>query len=130
MLDRIAIDWAWLQATLNRIIDTVNRQKPLGSSTIAVNEFPSGTLLSLTGTQAGQDSQQPAVPDTPWQTTPDGETATWHQILGFDPNTKNVVTVWVWGGSLKQPANWWETVTLVDPANNCAQSQAAILVKH
>src|SRR5215471_766426 len=122
MLERISIDWTWLQTTLNRVIDTLNRQKPLGSATIAIDETPSGTMLSLTGQQGGQTTQAPSS-DGPWKITPDGETAGWHQILGFDPGTKNVVTVWVWSGSLKAPAFWWLNVTLVDPAT-CVQSQA------
>src|SRR5215475_7271045 len=130
MIERVSIDWAWLQMTLNRIIDALNEQKPLGSATITINESPNGTLLSLAAQQGGGDTTTAPSADTPWKTTPDGETAKWHQILAFDPSTKAVSTIWVWSGSLKAPANWWETVTLVDPANNCAQSQAAILVKH
>jgi len=130
MLKNVEIDWAWLQENLNLIIDTINRQKPIPSMTIAVNESPNGSLLSLSSQQSGgQTTQQPPSTDTPWKYTPDGETATWHKILAFDPSTKNISTVWAWSGSLKAPANWWEIVTLVDPVNNCAQSQAAILVK-
>jgi hypothetical protein len=128
MIERISIDWAWLQTTLNRIIDALNEQKPLGSATITINESPNGTLLSLAAQQGGGETTTAPSADTPWKITPDGETASWHQILAFDPKTKNISTIWAWSGSLKQPANWWETVMLVDPAT-CTKSTATILVK-
>lgn len=129
MLKHIEIDWAWLQDKLNLIIDTVNQQKVIGSATIAIEESPQGTLIKSLGAQDSLSKQATAPTDTPWKYTPDGETATWHKIMAFDPSTKNISTVWAWSGSLKLPANWWEVVTLVDPAANCAQSQASILVK-
>jgi len=54
MLAKISIGWVWLERTLNRIIDTVNQQKPLGSVTIAVEESANGTLLKAVGPQAQQ----------------------------------------------------------------------------
>lgn len=130
MIERISIDWAWLQTTLNRIIDAVNQQKPIGSATITINESSNGTLLSLAAQQGGGGGgiQQDGGIDTPWKITPDGETATWHQILAFDPKTKNISPIWVWSGTLKSPRNCWETVTLVDPAT-CDVSQATIMLK-
>jgi hypothetical protein len=51
MLNRISSGWTWLETAINAIIDEVNRQKPLASATIAVEESPSGTLLKLTSPQ-------------------------------------------------------------------------------
>jgi hypothetical protein len=51
MLNRISSGWLWLDRALNAIIDEVNRQKPVPSTTIAVEESPSGTLLKLTSLQ-------------------------------------------------------------------------------
>jgi hypothetical protein len=45
MLDRVTIGWVWLERTLNGIIEEVNRQKPIGTSTVAIEESPNGTLL-------------------------------------------------------------------------------------
>jgi hypothetical protein len=81
----------WLETALNAIINEVNRQKPLGSASIAVEESPSGTLLKVTGARGG---------DEPWKITPDGETAGWHQIHVVDQNC-NQYTMYVWGGSPK-----------------------------
>jgi hypothetical protein len=55
MLTRVSIGWIWLERTLNGIIDQVNRQKPLQSATIAIEESPNGTLLKVTGvSESGQ----------------------------------------------------------------------------
>jgi hypothetical protein len=55
MLNRISIGWLWLERTLNGIIDAVNSQKPLASTTVAVEEHPAGTILRVTapGDQSG-----------------------------------------------------------------------------
>jgi hypothetical protein len=95
MLKAVKIDWAWLQDNLNLIIDAVNRQKPLSSATIAIDEMPSGTMLSLTAAQGGGGA--PST-DTPWKTTPDGEQAGWHSLNVVDQNC-NQYTMWVWGGT-------------------------------
>ncbi len=51
-MDHIRIGWQWLERTLNGIIDAVNRQKPVGSATIAVEESPSGALLKVVAQSA------------------------------------------------------------------------------
>jgi hypothetical protein len=59
MLSRISIGWHWLERTLNEIIDAVNADKIIPSQTIAVNESPNGTMLSVTsdgGSGGGTDS--------------------------------------------------------------------------
>ena len=52
MLTRVTIGWVWLERTLNAIIDAVNQQKPLQSSSIAVEESPNGTVLRVVAIQA------------------------------------------------------------------------------
>jgi hypothetical protein len=127
MLNKISSGWVWLETALNAIIDEINRQKPLSSASIAVEQSPNGALLKVTQlNQPGAPGADPANP-TPWAITPDGETAGWQQVVLFDGGY-NLNTMWVWGGSLHAPVNAWELVTLVDPAT-CAQSQARILIK-
>jgi hypothetical protein len=48
MLKRISSGWIWLETALNAIIDEVNRQKPVASASIAVEESPNGSLLKVT----------------------------------------------------------------------------------
>ena len=55
-LGHVGIDWIWLQDNLNKIIDEINTNKPLSSSTIAVNGSPNGSLLTLTNSQQGSGS--------------------------------------------------------------------------
>jgi hypothetical protein len=55
-MDRISTIWPWLERTLNGIIDQVNRQKPLQSASIAVEESPNGTLLKVVGTTQSDQS--------------------------------------------------------------------------
>src|SRR5258708_18145490 len=101
-MDHIRIGWRWLERTLNGIIDTVNRQKPVGSATIAVEESPSGELLKVVGQQdqqggggggggvgpKGGNLQQLAVIDDSSGTV---ETLfLWY--LGTRPNTKSTST--------------------------------------
>jgi len=127
MLNRITSGWTWLETALNAVIDEINRQKPLPSTTIAVEESPTGSLLKVTQlNQPGAPGADPTNP-TPWAITPDGETAGWQQVVLFD-GAYNLNMMWVWGGSLHGLPTTWELVTLVDPAT-CAQSQAHIFVK-
>jgi hypothetical protein len=73
MLDHVAIDWVWLRDHINRIIDEVNGNKPVGSSTIAVDESPTGSLLRVIG---GQQTDSPI---------PSGEV--WPSEVGWQPMT-------------------------------------------
>jgi hypothetical protein len=57
MLAKVSIGWTWLERTLNGIIEELNRQKPLQSATIAIEESPNGTLLKVIGvSESGQTS--------------------------------------------------------------------------
>ena len=104
MLSQVSIGWRWLERTLNRIIDTVNQQKPLGSTTIAIEESPNGTLLKVvnlnsdqpggSGTSGTQQQQQQQKP----------QPVVWHNVT-------------------------WQQVTVVDPVS-CAQSQISVLVQN
>jgi hypothetical protein len=101
MLTQVSIGWRWLERTLNRIISTVNQQKPLGSSTIAIEESPNGTVLKVvnlnsdqpggSGAGAAQQQQKP-------------QPVVWHNVA-------------------------WRTVTVVDPVS-CAQSTITVLVQN
>jgi hypothetical protein len=127
MLNRISSGWLWLEKALNALIDEINRQKPLPSATIAVEESPNGTLLKLISTQQTQPGTDPTDP-TPWKITPDGETADWHSVRSFDPQTMSITQHWVWGGTPQPITTVWLSVILVDPAT-CAQSSATFLEK-
>jgi hypothetical protein len=72
MLTRVSIGWIWLERTLNGIIDTVNRQKPLQSASIAVEESPNGTLLKVVG--ASESDQTSAGGGAA------GGPVTWHDV--------------------------------------------------
>jgi hypothetical protein len=118
MLNRISSGWLWLETALNAIIDEINRQKPLASTSIAVEESPNGTLLKVTQTTP-----------TSWATTPDGETADWHQLISFNADKAIVSTQWVWGGTPKPGTVYaWHPVGLINPST-CAQYTLIILTK-
>src|SRR6516225_9221403 len=93
-LGHLDIDWVWLRDNLNKITDEINTNKPIGSSSIAVNESPNGALLSIIGAPGDSGSGG----DSPWRITPSGETAGWHSIQVVDDNC-NVKSMWVWGGT-------------------------------
>jgi hypothetical protein len=89
MLARVSIGWTWLERTLNGIIDQLNRQKPLQSATIAIEESPNGTLLKYVGaTQSDQSSGGGAGAN------PTG--GQWTAIVVVDPNTCIPSTLMVW----------------------------------
>jgi len=56
-LKPIRIGWNWLERTLNGAIDAVNANHILPSSTIAVQETPTGTILTVTLPQAQTQAQ-------------------------------------------------------------------------
>jgi hypothetical protein len=89
-LDRIDIDWVWLKDNLNKIIDEVNSNKPLGSATIAVNEAENGSLLSIiAGQQPGGGGGLPPIPD--------GSTPNWHTIsIKLVDSSGNCQDAWIW----------------------------------
>jgi hypothetical protein len=86
-MDRVSIGWHWLERTLNGIIDALNRQKPLPSSSIAVEESPNGTLLKVVNIQQNQ-------PPGPGDGGPSG--GQWTAIVVVDPNTCTPSTLIVW----------------------------------
>jgi hypothetical protein len=101
-MDHVTIGWRWLERTLNQLIDEHNKQRPLPSSTIAVEESPHGTLLKVVGTPQSQDK---------------------NQSQGTGSQVKHLLaTNLIWIGVK------WQNVTLIDPANNCAQSTLRVLV--
>src|ERR1700747_646057 len=121
MLNRITSGWIWLETALNAIINEVNRQKPLGSASIVVEESPNGALLKAV--------PQKAAADEPWKKTPDGETATWHQLISFNADKATVSTQWVWGGTPTPGKVYaWQPVGLIDPST-CTQYTLIILTK-
>jgi hypothetical protein len=68
MLAKITIGWTWLERTLNAIIEEINRQKPLQSTTIAVEESPNGTLLKVVGSSGSGTGGGPVTwHDVGWQ---------------------------------------------------------------
>jgi|SRR4029077_9037449 len=99
MLNRISIGWVWLERTFNRIIDEVNQQKPIASSTIAVEESPNGTLLKVVATQANQPAGSSGAATKPPAPAP----VIWHNVA-------------------------WQQVTVVDPVT-CGQSTITVLVQ-
>jgi hypothetical protein len=97
MLNRISSGWTWLETALNAVIDEVNRQKPVASASIVVEESPNGTLLktvSLQGTQSGTDPGAPQPPPDP----PTGK-GQWCQLAVIDTSGGQCVTkhLWYWG---------------------------------
>lgn len=80
-LKNIHVGWGWLDTTLNRVIDTINANQVIPSATVAVQQTPTGTLLTVTGQQATSDS-------------PTG--GQWITITVYDANC-NAVPIQVWG---------------------------------
>jgi hypothetical protein len=96
MLAKITIGWHWLERTLNAIIEEVNRQKPLASASIVVEESPNGALLKIVPTQ-----QTPAP-------APTGAKEIWPAGVGWQAMTVIQTTgsgscvtnyIWYWGTS-------------------------------
>ena len=88
MLAKVSIGWTWLERTLNGIIDQLNRQKPLQSATIAIEESPNGTLLKVVSQgqeQSGQGGQQ-------W---PAG--VGWQALTVVDPSDCSQHVLYYWG---------------------------------
>jgi hypothetical protein len=94
MLAKITIGWHWLERTLNAIIEEVNRQKPLASASIVVEESPNGALLKVVEQQA----QAAAATG--------GAKTTWPAGVGWQPMTVIQTTgsgscvtnyIWYWG---------------------------------
>ncbi|SRR5258708_4999529 len=99
MIERISIGWVWLDHTLNRIIDQINRQHPIGSTSVAIEESPNGTLFKVAGApQTDQASSN----------------------RGASGALKSKPVVWNGVG--------WVTVTVVDPTT-CAQSTLTVLAQ-
>jgi hypothetical protein len=100
MLERISIGWVWLERTLNLIIDGINQQKPIASSTIAVEESPNGTLLKVIPIQQG-----PSGSSSPSGGGAGGAKTIWPPGVGWQPMTVidtssgSCVTeyIWYWG---------------------------------
>jgi hypothetical protein len=88
MLAKITIGWHWLERTLNAIIEEVNQQRPLGSSTIAIEESPNGTLVKVVGQQAQAQGGGGG---------PTG--GSWQQLAVIDDSSGTCVTkyIWLWG---------------------------------
>lgn len=129
MLEHVDIGWNWLKDHLDQIIDEVNQNKPLPSTTIAIDANTSGSMLRVIQGQAQADQPQPQPADTPWKITPDGETAGWHLIVTFDAAQAIGYTQWVWGGTPKPSTHFsWTQVTVIDPGT-CTQHTITILVK-
>jgi hypothetical protein len=90
MLSKVNIGWVWLERTLNGIVDEINKQKPIGSASIAIEESPNGTLLKTVA------QQQPGGSGIP---NPPSGTAGWNQLAVIDDSTGVCVTkhIWYWG---------------------------------
>jgi hypothetical protein len=86
MLNRISSGWTWLETALNAVIDEVNRQKPLPSTTIAVEESPTGSLLKVTQASQGGGTGGPSG-------------GQWCQIMVKDTSTGvcQDMVIWYWG---------------------------------
>jgi hypothetical protein len=90
MLNRISSGWTWLETALNAVIDEINRQKPVASATIAVEESPNGTLLKLTSSQQAGTGGGGGV----W---PAG--VGWQLLTVIDTSSGSCVNkyIWYWG---------------------------------
>ncbi len=99
MLHEIKTGWRRLDQPLNEVIRAINRQQPLPSASIAVEESPNGTLLKVIST--GRD-QQPSSAGGGGDGGGGGPIV-WHNV-------------------------GWTTVTVVDPAT-CAQSSLTVLAQ-
>ena len=88
MLARVNIGWQWLQDVINKIVERTNAQKIIPSASVAVQETPSGTILTV---QPQADQQQSGQQSG----KPNGN-AGWQQIMLVDNNC-NRYTMKVWG---------------------------------
>jgi hypothetical protein len=99
MLDRISIGWVWLEDHLNRIIAEVNQQKPIASSTIAIEESPNGTLLKVIPIQKGPDGSSSSSGGAGGAKTIWPPGVGWQAMAVIDNSSGSCVTeyLWYWG---------------------------------
>jgi hypothetical protein len=94
-----------LEGVLNNLVAAINRRTIDTGSGLTKHESESGIIISLASAKAdqGDSSQNPNTggggsSGGAWLTTPDGETAAWHQVVVMDANCTPLLQ-WVWSGS-------------------------------
>jgi hypothetical protein len=107
-LDRINIGWIWLERTLNTIIDQVNRQHPISSTSVAVEESPNGTLFKVATAQQTDQASAPkagsaGAPGPGPPPPPPTGIGQWCQLNVIDTSGGQCVTrsLWYWGTPAK-----------------------------
>lgn len=84
MLKNVQIGWVWLDQVLNGIIDAVNAQHIIPSKSVAVQEAPNGTILTVgQGGDGGGSGGGPTEGD-------------WRTVIIVDPNTCAQSSIQVW----------------------------------
>jgi hypothetical protein len=90
---------AQLEAVLNNLVGAINRRTIETGSGLTKKESANGVIISLQTAKASGDAGNPSGGSSgDWTTTPDGETAKWHQVIVMDANCVELKQ-WVWSGS-------------------------------
>jgi hypothetical protein len=90
-LKNISSGWNWLADTLNGMINAINARSIIPSATIAVQESPSGVILTVTKPQ-DQSSGAPGAPGQPGA----GQGGKWLTVTIVDPATCAQSQIQVW----------------------------------
>jgi hypothetical protein len=89
-----------LEGVLNNMVRAINRRTIDTGAGLTKHETESGILISLATAKTGGSGD--STPSTggggAWETTPDGEAATWQKVVVLDANC-NPLEQWLWGGS-------------------------------
>lgn len=87
-----------LEGVLNNLVAAINRRTVDTGPGLTKKESDSGVIIDVAqGSKAGGDGT-PSTSGGAWLTTPDGETAGWHQVTVVD-DACNQLKMWVWGGT-------------------------------
>ena|SRR5258708_5450949 len=118
MLKAPKTGWKKLDGFLKDIAEVINRNKPLRAYGIYMDETPSGTFIA---TVPIDDNGNPIQPTSSSSSSADDDSGLQIQISLLQAQVAVL--------QQEMPIGQWKSVTVVDPANGCAQSTIYVFVK-